>query len=176
MALSILLLNEGMRCMKQIQSAELISKEAATMIGLKWEGTFAEAGAGGIRKVQTEFKRRLHEIKNMMHPDELLGLSYHMTETGFVHYVAVQVDDVASPNVPEGMVQFEVPAHDYVKYIHIKGESIESSYHLIYAWIEEQGLCLSNEPLTHYEVYPMKQDSNDHEPEFNIFVPVNKKS
>lgn len=47
---------------------------------LKWEGTFAEAGAGAIRKVQTEFKRRLHEIKNMMHPDELLGLSYH---TGF---------------------------------------------------------------------------------------------
>ena len=66
--------------MKQSQSVELIRKEAATMIGLKWEGTFAEAGAGGIRKVQTEFKRRLHEIRNVIRRDELLGLSYHMTE------------------------------------------------------------------------------------------------
>jgi len=176
MEFSIALITEGMRCMKQSQSVELIGKEAATMIGLKWEGTFAEAGAGGIREVQTEFKRRLHEIGNVMHPDELLGLSYHVTEIGFVHYVAVQVDDVASSSVPEGMVQFKIPAHDYAKYSHIKGESIESSYHQIYAWIEEQGLRLSNEPLTHYEVYPMEQDSNDHEPEFSIFVPINKKS
>ena len=98
--------------MKPIQVAELIRKEAATMIGLKWEGTFAEAGAGGIRKVQTEFKRRLHEIQNVIHPEELLGLSYHVTDTGFVHYVAVRVGNTATPSVPEGMIQLEVPAHE----------------------------------------------------------------
>ncbi|MBR2565333.1 MAG: GyrI-like domain-containing protein [Paenibacillus sp.] len=160
--------------MKPIQVAELIRKEAATMIGLKWEGTFAEAGAGGIRKVQTEFKRRLHEIQNVIHPEELLGLSYHVTDTGFVHYVAVRVGNTATPSVPEGMIQLEVPAHDYAKCSHAKGQSIESSYNRIYAWIEEQGLHLLNDPLTHYEVYPMEQDPYDTEPEFTILVPVMK--
>ena len=88
--------------MEQVNSVfELVHKEASVVVGLKWEGTFAEAGAGGIRVIQSEFKRRLNEIQHVLHPDELLGLSYHMTETGFTHYVGVEVD-AATQELPGG--------------------------------------------------------------------------
>lgn len=161
--------------MENVQQEELVYKDAGVVIGLKWEGTFAEAGAGGIRAIQTEFKRRVHEIKNVLHPDELLGLSYHMTETGFIHYVAVEVSDAALQSIPDGMVAIDVPSQAYVRYNHLKGQSVESSYHRIYSWIKEQGYALSNGALTHYEMYPMEQDPYDLEPEFIILVPVNEK-
>ncbi|WP_405154390.1 GyrI-like domain-containing protein [Paenibacillus sp. FSL K6-0108] len=153
----------------------LVRKEAATVIGLKWEGTFAEAGAGGIRVVQTEFKRRLHEISDVLHPQELLGLSFHMTDTGFIHYVAVEVGERGAEAIPTGMVKVDVPACDYAKCSHVKGQLVEVSYNRIYAWIEDQGHTVADGPLTHYEVYPMDQDPYDPEPEFTIFIPVNHK-
>ncbi|WP_337033457.1 GyrI-like domain-containing protein [Paenibacillus illinoisensis] len=161
--------------MEQVNSSMLVRKEAATIIGLKWEGTFAEAGAGGIREVQTEFKRRLQEISDVLHPQELLGLSYHTTDTGFVHYVAVEVGEAGASTIPSGMVKVDVPAHDYAKCSHVKGQSVEASYNRIYTWIAEQGHVASQGPLTHYEVYPMDQDPYDPEPEFTIFIPVNQK-
>ncbi|WP_458124551.1 GyrI-like domain-containing protein [Paenibacillus sp. Z3-2] len=161
--------------MEQDRSAALVHKKATTIIGLQWEGTFAEAGAGGIRVVQAEFKRRLHEITDLLHPDELLGLSYHMTNEGFVHYVAVQVGERGAQLIPKGMVNIHVPAHDYAACSHVKGQPVESSYNRIYAWIEDQGHKVSEGPLTHYEVYPMNQDPYDPEPEFTIFIPVEPK-
>ncbi|WP_342553345.1 GyrI-like domain-containing protein [Paenibacillus sp. FSL R7-0652] len=161
--------------MKRIHQTELVHKDNAVMIGLKWEGSFADAGAGEIRRVQTEFKHRLHEIRNVLHPEELLGLSYHMTDTGFVHYAAVEVDHKTLQSIPEGMIKFEVPSHTYAKCSHVKGHLVESSYNRIYTWIEEQGYHLSKGSLTHYEVYPMEQDPYDPEPEFTILVPINLK-
>ncbi|CAH1196753.1 MULTISPECIES: GyrI-like domain-containing protein [Paenibacillus] len=160
--------------MNQVNEAMLLHKDAAVVIGLKWEGTFAEAGAGGIRAVQMEFKRRLPEIEGVLHPKELLGLSYHMTETHFSHLVAVEVEAEQEASVPEGMLRMDVPAQTYATCSHVKGQSIEASYNHIYAWIEQQGFKALNEPFTHYEVYPMDQDPYDPEPEFSIFIPVSQ--
>ncbi|MGF9699493.1 GyrI-like domain-containing protein [Paenibacillus sp. MABNR03] len=125
--------------------------------------------------MQTEFKHRLHEISDVLYPQELLGLSYHTTDTGFVHYVAVEVGEGGLSAVPSGMVKVDVPAHDYAKCSHAKGQSVEASYNRIYTWIKDQGHTVSDGPLTHYEVYPMDQDPYDPEPEFTILIPVNQK-
>ncbi|MGR6546489.1 GyrI-like domain-containing protein [Paenibacillus tundrae] len=163
--------------MEQVNSVfELVHKEASVVVGTKWEGTFGEAGAGGIRVVQSEFKRRLGEIQHVLYPDELLGLSYHMTGTGFTHYVGVEVDPSATREIPEGMERIEVASSHYAKRNHRKGQNIEASYNELYVGIEASEYQLAGGALTHYEVYPMTQKTDESDPEFTIFIPVIHKS
>ena len=53
----------------QRNEAAVTTKEAFQAIGLKWEGTFAEAGAGGIRAVHRLMQERLSEIPHALHTD-----------------------------------------------------------------------------------------------------------
>jgi len=158
--------------MEQTNEAKVVHKPAFRAIGLKWEGTFAEAGAGGIRHIQRELKRRLHEIEHAIQPDTLLGLSYHAYPggTGFTHYAAIEVGELA--NVPDGMVEVSVPALAYARCEHRKGQHVERSYQNIYKWIEEQGHALHDGGLTHFETYPMQQDPFEKDPEFTILIPI----
>jgi predicted transcriptional regulator YdeE len=159
--------------MNQLNEASVIAKMGFRAVGLRWEGTFAEAGAGGIRAVQSELRRRLSEISGIVNPAELLGLSYHANPgaTGFVHYCAVEVS--GEDEIPAGMTVVEVPARSYAQCRHLKGESIDRSYSNIYAWIEAQGFAAHRGDLTHFEVYPMAQDPYGPDPEFTIRIPVN---
>ncbi|WAH36019.1 GyrI-like domain-containing protein [Alicyclobacillus dauci] len=108
-------------------------RNAFHAIGLKWEGTFAEAGAGGIRAVLKEMQERLHEIKQVIHPETLLGLSYNLQPSSFTHYAAVQVAVVE--DIPQGMMSIFVPALTYAKCQHTKGGNIDDSYQNLFAWI-----------------------------------------
>jgi predicted transcriptional regulator YdeE len=160
---------------EQKNDAMLVSKEAFQAVGLKWEGTFAEAGAGGIRKIQAEIHKRLEEIPHVTNPDLLLGLSYHAIPggDGFTHYAVVEVEKVEA--IPSGMVSISVPTLTYAKCEHQKGQSIEQSYNNIYIWIGKQGFEENPvDHLTHFEEYPMKQDPYDKDPAFKIMIPVKK--
>ncbi|MBW8349311.1 effector binding domain-containing protein [Bacillus sp. IITD106] len=159
----------------QKNDAALISKDSFHAIGLKWEGTFAEAGEGGIRKIQTELKERLNEIPHIVSPDILLGLSYHATpdSDGFTHYAAVEVERVE--DIPFGMVSIYVPTLSYATCEHLKGQNIKQSYNNIYSWISSEGLKENNvDHLTHFEKYPMNQDPYSTDPEFTILIPVTR--
>lgn len=157
---------------EQKKGFEVVSKEEFMAIGFKWEGTFAEAAEGGIRKIQAELKRRLEEIQDKVDPETLLGLSYHATENaeGFTHYAAVEVKNAES--VPEGMVSIAIPSHRYAQCEHRIGKSIEESYNQIYIWIRDEGLKASRTGLTHFEKYPMSQDPYNKDPQFTIMIPV----
>ncbi|MNH71314.1 Bacterial transcription activator, effector binding domain [compost metagenome] len=157
-----------------IQSHEvtIMEKPAFLAVGIKWEGTFAEAGAGGIRQVIQQMHDRLHEIQHVSDPNTLLGLSYHVTESGFIHYSALQVSAVHE--IPEGMVSISVPALSYARLEHRKGQNIDKSYEQIFAWIEEQGYKKAPGDLTHCEEYPIEQDPYTGDPEFNILIPILK--
>ncbi|WP_433944452.1 GyrI-like domain-containing protein [Paenibacillus sp. SN-8-1] len=150
----------------------IVEKPAFQAVGIKWEGTFAEAGAGGIRKVIQELQDRLHEIQHVSDPSTLLGLSYQVTESGFIHYSAMQVS--GADDIPEGMVSITVPALSYARLEHRKGQNIDKSYERIFAWIEEQGYKKAPGDLTHCEEYPVDQDPHTEEPEFNILIPILK--
>lgn len=93
--------------MEQKNECMLVTKESFQAVGLKWSGTFAEAGAGGIRLVQAELKGRINEIKHVVNPHILLGLSCHITEDAFTHYSAVEVEHVE--DIPDGMVSISPP-------------------------------------------------------------------
>ena len=93
----------------QRNEAAVTTKEAFQAIGLKWEGTFAEAGAGGIRAVHRLMQERLSEIPHALHTDTLLGLSYHAVPggDGFIHYAVVEVGRI--DEVPEGWLRYPFP-------------------------------------------------------------------
>lgn len=98
---------------EQKNETHLTSIEAFHAIGLKWEGTFAQAGAGSIRDVHKELQDRLKEIPHVVIPAKMLGLSYHAVPEGqgFIHFAAVEVDKVEE--VPAGMVTVSVPTLTY---------------------------------------------------------------
>lgn len=150
----------------------IVEKPAVQTVGMKWEGTFAEAGAGGIRQVIQQMHERRQEIQHVSDPDTLLGLSYHVTEEGFTHYSVLPVSAVHE--IPEGMVSISVPALSYARLEHRKGQNIDRSYERIFAWIEEQGYKKAPGDLTHCEEYPIDQDPYSEDPEFNILIPILK--
>ncbi|MFD2615337.1 GyrI-like domain-containing protein [Paenibacillus gansuensis] len=143
-------------------------------VGIKWEGTFAEAEAGGIRAVQEEVQRRLLEIKHVTDPHTLLGLSYHTDKDRFTHYAVVEVEQ--AEQVPESMTSVTVPEREYLTYSHPKGDSVQQSYGNLFAWMERNGYRHDQRDLTHFEKYPMSQDPYTTKPEFTILIPVTAES
>lgn len=160
--------------MDQVFEAVLVSKPSFLAVGIRWEGTFAEAGEGGIRAVQTEVIRRLSEIRHVVDSETLLGLSYHHEGDSFIHYAALEVEQVE--DIPEGMTSVTVPALTYAKTEHKKGDNIDSSYTNIFAWIEKKGYPLHNGDVTHFERYRVAQDPYAKDPEFTIMIPVDPKA
>jgi predicted transcriptional regulator YdeE len=158
--------------MEQVNETNLVTKPAFLAVGLRWEGTFAEVREGGIRLVHQELRRRLQEIPHVVDPENFYGLSYHAYPggEGFTHYAVFEVTELGL--IPEGMLDIQVPALTYAKCEHRKGQRIDQSYTNIYAWIEQQGYSSSNGELTHFEVYPLRHDPYDQDPEFTIMIPV----
>lgn len=150
--------------------ANIVTKQQFQAVGLKWQGTFAEAGAGGIREVMKELQDRLSEIECIANRDSLLGLSYLDIPGGFTHYSVVEVTKVN--RVPSGMLSLTVPTLTYAQSEHHKGENIDQSYKNVFEWIEANGYSHYKADLAHYEEYPMTQDSYSNEPEFNILIPI----
>lgn len=158
---------------QQKNDISLTAKDSFQAIGIKWEGTFADAAAGGIRAVQQIMKDRLSEIKDILHPETLLGLSYHAFPGGetFCHYSAVEVK--SAQHIPNGMEVISVPSLTYAACKHHKGQSITESYNNMYRWIQLHQYTQNNpDGLTHFEKYPMIQDPYDTDPEFEIMIPV----
>jgi predicted transcriptional regulator YdeE len=156
--------------MEQTTETAVVAIPAFRAVGLKWEGTFDQAAAGGIRAIQKQMKERLGEIAHVLHPEQLLGLSYHVQPGGFTHYSVVEVATVE--DVPEGMVEVTVPALTYAVYEHRKGQNIEGSYRNLYAWIAAQGKKARTDDVTHVEQYAMEQDPETSDPEFTILIPL----
>jgi predicted transcriptional regulator YdeE len=156
--------------LEQISEVSIVTKPAFQAVGLEWEGTFAEAGAGGIRVVQTEIKNRLQEIKHVLHPDILLGLSHHIQAGRFTHYAVVEVEQ--AEDIPPGMLAVSFPAMTYAMCEHQRGQNIDASYTNIFAWIKQQGYELNKASITHFEEYPMAQEPYSKDPQFKIMIPV----
>ncbi|AZK45742.1 GyrI-like domain-containing protein [Paenibacillus lentus] len=163
--------------MEQVNEAAVVTKQAFYAIGLRWEGTFVQAGEGSIRVIHQELQRRRGEISGIVDSSGYYGLSYHAYPGGsrFVHYAVFEVSDSGRDRVPDGMVIVEVPTMKYVKCEHRAEQDVSQSYSNIYTWIEEQGHKTPPEEgkeLTHFEIYPGNQDPYSAHPEFTIMIPI----
>ena len=153
-------------------SYELVKKDCFLAVGLSWEGTFAEADAGGIREVLKELHQRVNEIDYPTTSDEIIGLSYRTSSEGerFRHYSLIEVEKVV--NIPDRMVAVQVPAMNLVKATHHKGEDVATSYQKVYQWIEQQGYTAANVEYTHMEIYPLDRSTYESTPEFTMLIPI----
>ncbi len=161
--------------MEQHNDTVVVAKEGFRAVGLKWEGTFAEAGAGGIRRIHEKLRARMKEIPEPVSTTHFYGLSYHAYPggEGFTHYAVIETTD-GTGYVPEGMVAVEVPTLNYAKCEHAKGGSIDTSYRNIYKWIEDRGYSVFQGELTHFEIYSLSRDPYDPDPEFTIMIPIQR--
>lgn len=156
-------------------TVKIIQKPSFQAIGIKWVGTFEQADAGEIRPVMETMKKRAAEIQHKRNEHTILGISYHVSETGFTYYVTFEVEKVEG--IPEGMEHVSVPEMSYASCYHELNENVEQAYRDMYAWLDEQGYEPNKDGIEHLEEYPIDLDlQHDKPPYFQINIPIIPKS
>lgn len=149
--------------------AKVVNKDAFKAVGVKWVGTFEQAAKGEMKIFHKEFLKRKTEIKSAVNPENIMGLSYHITENGFTYYLALEVEDGTA--IPEEMELITVPACTFA-IIEYKGEVVHEAYTYLYTWIKENGYSLIQNGLEHLEEYPGSFDPVNDVPELKIHIPI----
>lgn len=160
--------------MEKISENQVVTREGFQAIGLKWEGTYEQAGAGKIKVIHEKMKKRVQEIPHTINPDILLAVSYHATPDakGFTHYAAIEVSKV--DEIPEGMESISIPTLQYATCEHRRGQDVSQSYTNMYNWMAEKGLKPYSGEFTHLEVCLMDRDDFTRNPEFTIMIPLDQ--
>lgn len=114
----------------------VVSRGGFRAVGIRWEGTFDEAGQGAIRPLQARMIGRIGEVSGAIEPDTLVCVSF-TREDGFVHYIAVQVGEDAP--VPEGMHAFSLDAADYLYVRKSESDAVEDVYARAFSLMAEGG-------------------------------------
>jgi len=158
-------------------SYELVTLPAYRAIGLKWEGTYSEVNPH-LKSVIRQMEERADELEYKLNLNIQLGLSYHVVEDGFAHYAVFQVTE--EQQIPDGMIEINVPQWTYVKTHHHQGQDIGSTYSELQRWLNDNGYVALREagevyfdpmPIKH-EYYPLDRDPQN--PHFDIYIPVER--
>jgi predicted transcriptional regulator YdeE len=147
-------------------------------IGLRWEGSYSEVA--DLKKVILTMSTRVTELEHPVHPQQQLGLSYHLREDGFVHYSVYEVSH--EQEVPEGMEEIKINPMTYFCIQHPKGKDIGHTYSEIYQWMKENGEYTpwTEAGTEYYDDLPIKHERYPHDrdlkdPHFDILIPLVKK-
>lgn len=148
---------------------KIVKKEPFKAVGVKWIGTFEQAAKGEIKNFHKGFLERKNEIECAVNPDNILGLSFHINETGFTYYLALEVEGTVA--IPEKMELITVSPYTFVT-TEYKGTAVHEAYTALYTWIKQNGYNLSQIDLEHLEEYPGSFDPLTDEPELRIHIPI----
>lgn len=116
-----------------------------------------------------DFMKRASEIKNRKDEKVCLGASKVTGECSFKYIACVEVTDFE--DIPEGMVQWTIPASKYAVYTH-KGKVINLSKTYAYLYekvMPQSGLKQKDVWIEHYDER-FKEDSDDSEMDILISV------
>lgn len=109
------------------------------LMGLSWEGTYAQAAAGAIGVVMRDLRRLL-----ALAPDaRILGVSWSDRSDGFRHFCGVEVS--AGDAVSEGLDQIEIPARPCLTVAH-PGADATRAYAALMAERDRLGLRGCHDP------------------------------
>ncbi|WP_409253118.1 GyrI-like domain-containing protein [Bacillus sp. SCS-153A] len=147
----------------------IITKSGFKALGLKWQGTFAEAAQGDIQRLFSELKEVADGIENKENPGIVKGVSYHNLHGGLTYYLCHEVSKIEE--IRYGLEIVEVPSYTYA-FLEHHGPNIMDSYHILYSWIEEKGYNLDQQILEHLEEYPADYDPDEDELRAAIYIPV----
>lgn len=150
-----------------------VTKGEFMAVGLKWEGTYEEAAAGGIGTLQDLMADRIGELSNVIHPETLLGISY-VRKDGFTLYLCFEVAEAGE--VPEGMHRITVPSNTYAHVRKTKEQSVDAAYSSIHRFMECEGCTRSPGSEMNIEAYLSAHRCASKEPfAMDIFIPVEHK-
>lgn len=150
---------------------QIVTKEGFKGVGYTQTVTFEEAKANALHGIIRELEAKITDIPNVVNRDGLWALSHPVTTTGFAFYILAEVSDYPD-QLPEGMIQHELPTLTYAKYYHEKDRSISDSYTNLFKWVEENGYKLNQQEVTHLEWYPIPHDLNN--PDYDMLLPVSR--
>ena len=156
---------------------EIVEIPAYRGIGLKWEGSYTEVST--LKELITSMSARVGELDHAINPKMQLGLSYHHRPDGFVHYSVYEVSE--EQQLPEGMVEINVPQMTYLTTHHRKDQIIGQTYNEIYQWLNENHYEPFRESdVEYYDRLPIKHERYPHDrdvnhPHFDILIPISKK-
>lgn len=156
---------------------KIVKMPAYRGVGLKWDGPYTEIST--LKTLINTVKTRVGELDHAVNPEVQLGLSYHLRPDGFLHYSIYEV--LEEQQLPEGMIEINVPEMTYLMTHHKKGEDVGQTYLKVFQWLKKNNYEPYVEPGVKYyddlpikhERYPKDQDTND--PHFDILIPVFKK-
>ena len=157
---------------------EIVKIPAYRGIGLKWDGPYTEINT--LKKLINRMSSRVGELDHAVNPKVLLGLSYHLRPDGFVHYSVYEVSE--EQQLPDGMVEINVPEMTYIMTHHKKDQDIGQTYEKIFQWLKNSYYDPYIEPNVEYyddlpikhERYPNDRDVNN--PHFDILIPIFKRA
>ncbi|RXZ77449.1 AraC family transcriptional regulator [Paenibacillaceae bacterium] len=147
---------------------EVFSREAIKLIGLNFTGPFPSSFPAGAVKVQNELGSRKSVIKNTVN-NQVVFSPYFANEIMATYFACFEVSELN--DIPEGMMGFIIPAHDYVK-ISCTNKTIQEAYGKIFEWIGQNGYT-QNGSACSIEVF--YTNGREEEP-VEILIPIANKA
>ncbi|WP_340008529.1 effector binding domain-containing protein [Paenibacillus sp. FSL K6-0276] len=142
----------------QVRVLELLEMK---LIGLSITSSFIGHQPERVEAMKREFYSRKDEISNIIHPERYLS-PHFTTENLFTYMICMEVEELT--NVPEGMLGFTIPTHQYV---HVKSKG--DPYDDLHSYVRESDLQ-SNDRALAIEVY---QFANPTWPdEVDVYIPL----
>lgn len=116
---------------------------------------------------------RIHEVANVINPEEILGIAYHHRGNGndFTLYLCVRVSEVE--NIPYGMTSVTVAPLTYANFKKTKELPVDEAYTKLHRYMDSNGLVRQSDHNLNLEVYSTNHKCSSKQPfEMNIYIPV----
>lgn len=131
------------------------------LVGLSITSSFVGHDPERVEAMKQEFNRRKDEISHIIHAERYLS-PHFSTENLFTYMICMEVEELT--NVPEGMLGFAIPAHQYV---HVKSKG--DPYDELHSYVRNNDLQ-SNDRALAIEIY---QFANSTWPdEVDVYIPL----
>jgi AraC family transcriptional regulator len=146
---------------------KIIERGAFTVVGLKYRGKNEN---NEIPQVWEAFHPRIGEIPNLVTDFVAYGISAEM-DPGTREFTYVAGFEVSSAeDVPQGMVDFEVPGSKYAVFTTTLPKIGETFQHAYHTWLPTSGYQPGGGP--EFELYDQRFDVQDPNSEFDLYIPI----
>ncbi len=147
----------------------IVSRSAEVLVGLSWEGSFAEARSGSIRTLLSQVQARLGEVSDLW-ASPIVGISWNDRPDGFRYFVGVPVSEAGALSHFDARI--ELPATICAAAWHAADDGdVIAHYGRMIEWISASGHMRNTAAYHHREEYPRDADF-DAAPELRLMIPV----
>ncbi|MDP3896801.1 MAG: GyrI-like domain-containing protein [Mesorhizobium sp.] len=135
---------------------EIVDRPPQSLVGIVWDGSFADAAAGGVRAALEAMQARLADLPGLF-KGPLVGVSWNERPDGFRYFVGYEPE----PGAPAAgdLERLDLPAMRYVVAWHAEGDgAVVEHYRGMLHWMQMQGVPRDVTRLHHREEYPLDAD------------------